>query len=50
MILRPPIVRQLPEKTFYNWLKKKNRLGGQNKVPKLSNDRLYVDEILELVN
>lgn len=50
LILRPPIVRQLPEKTFYNWLKKKDKLGGQHKVPKLANNRLYVDEILELVN
>jgi hypothetical protein len=50
MILRPPIVRQVPEKTFYNWLKQKNKLGGQHKVPKLANNRLYVDEILELVN
>jgi hypothetical protein len=50
LILRPPIVRQLPEKTFYNWLKKKNKLGGQHKVPKLANNRMYVDEILDLVN
>ncbi len=50
MILRPPIVRQLPEKTFYNWLKRKNKLGGQYKVPKLANNRIYVDEILKMVN
>lgn len=50
MVLRPPVVRPLPEKTFYNWLKKKNKLGGQNKVPKLANNRVYVDEILEMVN
>jgi hypothetical protein len=50
LILRPPIVRQLPEKTFYNWLKRKNKLGGQHKVPKLANNRMYVDEILDLVN
>jgi hypothetical protein len=50
MVLRPPIVRPLPPKTFYLWLKNKNKLGGQHKVPKLSNDRIYVDEILEMVN
>jgi hypothetical protein len=50
MILRPPVVKQLPEKTFYNWLKIKNKLGGQHKVPKLANNRIYVDEILEMVN
>jgi hypothetical protein len=50
MVLRPPIVRQVPEKTFYNWLKTKNKLGGQYKVPRLSNNRKYVDEILKMVN
>lgn len=50
MVLRPPVIKQMPAKTFYNWLKKKNKLGGQHKVPRLSNDRKYVDEILEMVN
>jgi len=50
MVLRPPIVRQIPGKTFYNWLKTKNKLGGQYKVPRLSNNRKYVDEILKMVN
>jgi hypothetical protein len=39
----------LPENTFYNWLKAKGKLGGQNKVPRLSNDRKYVEQILELL-
>jgi hypothetical protein len=46
LILRPPIVHKLAPGTFYNWLKKKGKLGGQNKVPRLSNSRKYVDEIL----
>jgi len=50
MILREPIVRPVPEQTFYNWLKSKNKLGGQYKVPRLSNNRKYVDEILKMVN
>lgn len=41
-----PLVRILPQKTFYNWMKKRNKLGGQNKVPKLYNSRKYVDDIL----
>jgi len=49
MVLRPPVIKQMPAKTFYNWLKKKNKLGGQHKVPRLSNDRKYVDEILEMI-
>lgn len=43
--LRKPIVRAVPSKTFYNWLKQKGKLGGQHKVPRLSNDRKYIDEI-----
>ena len=50
MVLRPPVVRSLPKQTFYRWLKHKNKLGGQHKVPRLSNDRVYVDEILGLVD
>jgi hypothetical protein len=50
MVLQPPIIRKMPEKTFYNWLRKKNKLGEQHKVPRLANNRKYVDEILDLVN
>jgi len=50
MILRKPQIRVLPKGTFYRWLKNKGKLGGQNKVPRLSNDRKYVDEILEITN
>ena len=45
--LRMPIVRSIPKGVFYNWMKQRGRLGGQNKVPRLSNDRKYLDEILE---
>jgi len=33
---------------FYDWLKNQNKLGGQNKVPRLSNDRKYLESILEI--
>ncbi|MGB4536475.1 MAG: hypothetical protein WBI34_09955 [Tenuifilaceae bacterium] len=33
--------------TFYSWMKKNGKLGGQNKVPRLSNNREYVDSLLE---
>lgn len=46
MILGNPIIRVMPQGTFYQWLKLRDRLGGQYKVPRLSNDRKYVDEIL----
>jgi len=49
MVLNKPVIHVVPPGTFYNWLKKKNRLGGQYKVPRLSNDRKYVEEILEMI-
>jgi hypothetical protein len=33
---------------FYKWLKAKGKVGGQNKVPRLANNRKYMDELLEL--
>lgn len=49
LALRPPIVHQLPDGAFYSWLKKNGKLGGQHKIPRLSNDRAIVDEILEII-
>jgi len=40
-----PIVRPVAKGTFNYWLKSKNKLGGQNKVPRLSNDRKLIEEI-----
>lgn len=45
-----PKVHIAPEKTFYNWMKKRGKLGGQNKVPRLSNNRQYVDELLTMIS
>jgi hypothetical protein len=45
-----PTVRNLPGGTFYNWLSAKGKLGGQHKVPRLSNDRKIVDEIIGMVH
>lgn len=33
---------------FHDWLKEKGKLGGQHKVPRLSNNREYIDELLRL--
>jgi hypothetical protein len=49
MILKPPMVHSLKPGTFYNWMRERGKLGGQNKVPRLSNDRKYVDEILQMM-
>lgn len=47
MVLRPPIIHIAPRNTFHNWLKSKGKLGGQHKVPRLSNDRVLMDALLE---
>lgn len=49
MALRRPKVHNAPKDTFYNWLKQKGKLGGQHKVPRLANNREYVDDILKLL-
>jgi len=33
---------------FFNWMKSKGKLGGQNKVPRLSNNRDTLEELLKL--
>ena len=33
---------------FYEWMKTRGKTGGQNKIPRLSNDRLYIDQLIEL--
>ena len=48
MILAEPEILILEKNTFYNWLKSKNKLGGQHKVPRLSNNRKLLEEILNL--
>nr|MBA2745232.1 GH3 auxin-responsive promoter family protein [Flavisolibacter sp.] len=47
--LRMPVVKMVPEHTFSNWLSSKGKLGGQHKVPRLSNDRKYIDEISSFI-
>ena len=45
MAIALPTVRTCKEGAFYNWLKEKGKLGGQNKVPRLSNDRKIIEEL-----
>jgi len=47
-ILNFPEIKKLPQDSFYKWLKANNKLGGQYKVPRLSNDRKILEEILSL--
>lgn len=48
--LRLPVVRVLPQGSFTKWLHTKNKVGGQHKVPRLSNERIILEEILTLTN
>ena len=49
LALIAPKVHSVNEGTFYNWMKRRGKLGGQNKVPRLANSREYVDDILEML-
>ncbi len=44
-----PIIRCLNKGMFNKWLKQKGKLGGQHKVPRLCNERKYVEEILAMM-
>ncbi len=48
-ILQKPKLHILPKGTFYRWMKSKDKLGGQHKVPRLCNERKFVDEILQML-
>ena len=48
--LAKPVVHVLKKGVFTNWLKSKGKLGGQHKVPRLSNERKYLEEILSMAH
>ncbi len=50
LLLQKPIIHSVKKDTFMAWLKSKNKLGGQNKVPRLSNNRKILNELLEVIN
>src|SRR5690606_24054040 len=47
-VLHFPKIQAMPQNTFFNWLKANNKLGGQYKIPRLSNDRKILEEILKM--
>ena len=49
MTLGRPILISAPRDTFYQWMKKRNKIGGQNKIPRLSNDRQYLDQLKKML-
>src|SRR5690606_36017747 len=50
MALGFPLIHNAQSGTFYNWMKEKGKLGGQNKVPRLANDRTYLEDILKMLD
>ncbi|PLX10717.1 MAG: hypothetical protein C0594_04510 [Marinilabiliales bacterium] len=50
MTLDFPVIRILNDGTFYTWLKERGKLGGQHKVPRLSNNRTYIEQLLKINN
>ncbi|MFZ6012839.1 MAG: GH3 auxin-responsive promoter family protein [Bacteroidota bacterium] len=49
LALIEPKIHSVNEGTFYQWMKRRGKLGGQNKVPRLFNSREYVDDILQMI-
>lgn len=50
MTLRRLSLTIAPQGLFTSWLRAKGKLGGQHKVPRLSNKRVYLDELMDLAN
>lgn len=50
MALQSPMVHFAQEGTFYKWMESKGKLGGQHKVPRLSNDREVLEEVLKILS
>lgn len=49
LVLENLKIHSLPRGTFYEWMRQRGKLGGQNKVPRLSNNREYLEEIFALI-
>src|SRR6056297_2898355 len=45
-----PTVTAVPDGTFYHWFQIKGKVGGQNQLPRLANDRKYLDEVKQLIS
>ena len=48
LTLNKPKIHIARQQLFYDWLKQNNKLGGQHKIPRLSNTRDYIDDLLSL--
>ncbi len=48
--LLKPLIHDVPNNTFYNWMAHRGKLGGQHKVPRLCNSREYLDSLLQFIS
>ena len=48
MTLNPLVLNIARPNLFYDWLKDQNKLGGQHKIPRLSNKRDYLEQLKEM--
>jgi hypothetical protein len=48
MTLNPLVLNIARENLFYDWLKQEDKLGGQHKIPRLSNERTYLESLIDL--
>ena len=49
-ILAPLKISALPKNAFINYMRAQGKLGGQNKVPRLSNDRIIANDLTHYIN
>ena len=49
MMLTAPIITIAPKGSFYRWMSERKKLGGQNKVPRLRNDRSIIDKVIRII-
>ena len=47
-VLQPLKISKIENNGFQSFMKKRGKLGGQNKIPRLSNDRIIADELENL--
>ncbi|MBP6696689.1 MAG: GH3 auxin-responsive promoter family protein, partial [Flavobacteriales bacterium] len=47
--MQRPVVHAVPQGTFHTWMKQRGKLGGQHKVPRLANDRTYLEQLLPML-
>ena len=48
--LDKPVIKEVSKNTFYNWLENQNKLGGQNKILRINENKGKINEILAMEN